>query len=73
MTRGQSRRGSAVEALANVVIGLGVAWLANLVILPAVGLPVSLGQAGTISAAFTVVSLARSYLVRRLFNAIWRD
>lgn len=70
---GQSRRGSAVEAVANVAIGLGVAFLANLVILPAVGLPVSGGQAVVISAAFTVVSLVRSYLVRRLFNRIWSD
>lgn len=67
---GQSRLASAAEALVNIAVGLGVSFGANLVILPAVGLPVSLGQAAWISAAFTVVSLARSYALRRIFNRI---
>jgi len=66
----QSRRMSAVEACANVAIGYGVAVLAQLAIFPAFGIAVSLGDNLLIGAAFTVVSLARSYAVRRLFNAI---
>jgi len=69
---GQARLWSAFEALANVAFGLGVAFCANLIILPAFGLPVDLGQAAGISAAFTAVSLARSYVLRRIFNAIER-
>lgn len=65
---GQSRRGSALEAVANVAAGLGVAFVAKLVILPALGLPVTLSQAAQVSALFTLVSLARSYALRRVFN-----
>ena len=68
MRRGQTRAASLVEALANIAIGLGISFAANLAILPAFGLPVSLHQAAGISAAFTLVSLARSYALRRLFN-----
>ncbi len=67
---GQSRRMSAIEAIANVAVGYGVAVLAQLAIFPAFGIAVSIGDNLAIGAAFTVVSLARSYAVRRLFNAI---
>jgi len=70
MNSGQSRKHSAFEAGANVAFGIGVNFTANLVILPAFGLLVSLGKAAGISAAFTVVSLARSYVLRRLFNRL---
>lgn len=66
----QSRRMSAVEAIANVLVGYGVAVLAQIAIFPLFGIAVSLGDNLAIGAAFTVVSLARSYAVRRLFNAI---
>lgn len=66
----QSRRMSAVEAVANVAIGFGVSWTANLVILPAYGYHVSGGQAFTIGLWFTAISLARSYGVRRMFCAM---
>ena len=67
---GQSRRMSAIEAIANVAVGYGVAVLAQLAIFPLFGIAVSLGDNLAIGAAFTVISLARSYAVRRLFNTI---
>jgi hypothetical protein len=69
---GQSRLWSALEALANVAVGLTVATVANLIILPAFGVPVTVLQAAVISVAFTAVSLARSYVMRRIFNKIER-
>lgn len=66
----QSRRMSMIEAVTNVLVGYGVAVLAQLAIFPLFGIAVSLGDNLAIGAAFTVVSLARSYAVRRLFNAI---
>jgi hypothetical protein len=66
----QSRTASAVEAVANVAIGFGIAWLATLVVLPAVGVPVNAAQGFWITCAFTVISLVRSYLLRRLFNRL---
>ncbi|QBR35421.1 hypothetical protein ETW23_03960 [Leisingera sp. NJS201] len=68
MAAGQSRRGSLLEALANVVLGWGVAVLANLAVLPAFGLPVTPGQAAGIGAAFSAISLCRSYVLRRIFE-----
>lgn len=67
---GQSRRMSALEAVVGVAIGYGVAVLAQIAIFPLFGIAVSIGDNLAIGAAFTVVSLARSYAVRRLFNAI---
>ncbi len=59
---------SGVEAVTNVVVGYGVSVVATMIILPAFGVSVDPGEAFGISAAFTVVSLARSYLLRRLFS-----
>jgi uncharacterized protein (DUF2062 family) len=64
----QSRLGSLVEAVANVAIGYGIAVGAQAVIFPWFGLQVSLQDNLLIGAAFTVVSLARSFLLRRFFN-----
>lgn len=59
---------SAVEAVANVAVGYLVAVAATAVVLPAFGYGVTAGDAFAISAVFTVVSLARSYVLRRAFN-----
>lgn len=64
----QSKRGSLTEAIANTVIGYLVAVAAQAVILPAFGIAVSAQQHLGIAACFTVVSLARSYVLRRFFN-----
>lgn len=66
----QSRRMSAVEALTSTAIGYGVAVATNAVVLPAFGFPVSVGQSFAIGAIFTAVSLARGYVVRRLFDRL---
>lgn len=66
----QSRKMSAVEALTSTAIGYGVAVATNAVVLPAFGFPVSVGQSFVIGAIFTAVSLARGYLVRRLFDRL---
>ena len=66
--RGQSRRRSAIEAAANVVIGYLVAVTANYFVLPAFGYMVTVQDSFTISLAFTAISMLRSYVLRRLFN-----
>ncbi len=62
---------SAVEATANVAVGFGVSWLANLVVLPRYGCAVTGGTAFTIGLWFTAISLARSYVLRRAFERTW--
>lgn len=64
----QSRTHSAIEAVTNVAIGYLVALAGQIVVFPLVGVEASMGQNLVIGAAFTAISLVRSYGVRRLFN-----
>jgi len=64
----QSRRRSATEAIMNVIIGYMVAVFANLTVLPAFGYNVTLSDGAAIGLAFTIISLIRSYVIRRVFN-----
>ena len=66
----QSKRNSALEAVTNVAIGYLVSVLANVLILPLFGYNVTIGDSLAIGLAFTVVSLARSYVLRRVFNRL---
>lgn len=65
----QTKLGSLYEALINVVIGFAINFVANLVILPMVGFHITVGQNLYIGLLYTVVSVARSYTIRRWFNA----
>lgn len=65
----QTRLGSLIEAVVNVLIGFGINWCANMLVLPHFGFHVSAGQAFGIGLVFTVISVARSYAIRRWFNA----
>jgi acetyltransferase-like isoleucine patch superfamily enzyme len=64
----QSRRRSATEAIMNVIIGYMVAVFANLIVLPLFGYNVTLSDGAAIGLAFTIISLIRSYVIRRVFN-----
>jgi len=66
----QSRWMSLAEAVTNVLAGYGVAVLTQLAVFPLFGLQASLTENLFIGAVFTVVSLVRSFLLRRLFNAL---
>ena len=66
----QSRRMSLIEAIINVAVGYGLAVLTQIAVFPVFGLQASLGDNLTLGAVFTVISLARSYTLRRLFEAI---
>lgn len=64
----QTRIGSLCEAITNIVIGFSVGFLANITVLPAFGYDVTYSDGALISVAFTVISLIRSYIIRRLYN-----
>lgn len=66
----QSRVMSLVEAIANVIVGYGVAVLTQILIFPVFGLHTTLVQNLALGGAFTVVSIARSFALRRLFEEI---
>lgn len=65
----QTRLGSFIEAWVNVLIGFGINWIANLLILPLFGFDITGMQAFNMGLIFTVISVARSYAIRRWFNA----
>lgn len=65
---GQPKHMSWLEAIAGTAIGYLVALATQLVIFPILGIAVSLSQNILIGAIFTVISVIRGYLVRRLFN-----
>jgi len=66
----QSRRMSLIEALTNVAVGYALAVLTQVAMLPAFGLRASVGDTLAIGAVFTAVSLARIYLLRRIFERL---
>jgi hypothetical protein len=66
----QSRMMSLVEAATNVVVGIIVAVATQVVVFPILGLQASLGQNLKLALVFTGVSLARSYVLRRLFEGL---
>ena len=66
----QSRLMSLVEAVTNVAVGYGLAVVTQIIAFPWFGLEAELGEHMAICMAFVAVSLARSYLLRRLFALI---
>lgn len=73
--KGQSKLQSFLESCVNVLIGFGVALLAQVVVFPLFGLQASLSQNLAIGGIFTGVSIVRSYFIRRGFNAfhVWQN
>ena len=68
----QPRFLSALEAATNVAAGFGIALAVQIAVFPAIGVTATLGQNTTLAAVFTAVSLARSYVLRRLFDRLDR-
>ena len=66
----QSKLGSIVESVANVVVGYGIAVTSQVLIFPCFGVHVPLTANLKIGLVFTVISLIRSYTLRRIFNKI---
>lgn len=64
----QSKRHSAVEAVANTTVGYGVAVMIQVVILPQFGVSLPLSDNLKIGLWFTAISIVRSYALRRAFN-----
>lgn len=70
----QTRLGSFIEAWVNVAIGFGINFTANLLILPQFGFTsLTVGINVVIGLIYTVISVARSYVIRRWFNAKLRE
>ena len=66
----QSRLMSLVEAGANVIVGYAVAVFTQMLVFPLFGLRTTTRENLAIGAVFTVVSLTRSYVLRRAFERL---
>ena len=64
----QSKKHSLIESLVNVTVGYGIALATQMLVFPLFGIHISLQDNIVIGLLFTVVSIARSYALRRLFN-----
>lgn len=65
----QTRLGSLYEALINIVIGFSINFAANMLIFPLFGFHISAGSNFALGCIYTGISLVRSYVIRRWFNA----
>ena len=67
---GQSKAGSLIESVTNIVVGVVIAFLSQLVIFGLYGVQVPWTLNLKMTAWFTLVSLVRSFVLRRLFNGL---
>ena len=65
----QSRLTSFTEALTNIVVGFALALAAQVALFPGCGIRVGFWDNRRIAVSFTFISLVRSYVLRRVFNA----
>src|SRR3990167_11384530 len=69
----QSRGTSLLKSVISTAVGLGVAFAANMIILPWFGLPISHSANLLLTTIYTAISIARGYLLERAFEAMgWR-
>lgn len=67
----QTKRGSATEAITNILIGFPINFMLNILILPMTWNNSHVIRSGFITGAvFTVVSFVRQVYIRRWFNQI---
>lgn len=67
----QTKLGSIAEAWANIAVGFAVNFTANMLILPLFGFAtLTLRTNFEIGLLYTLISLVRSYALRRWFNGL---
>lgn len=65
----QPKHLSLLEAKANAIVGLIISYTFTMYGLPLFGIQMTAPTAGAITAIFFFLSVARSYIIRRIFNA----
>lgn len=66
----QSKKLSLIESITNTVIGLIISVILQIIVFPLFGFNPSIEQNMQITLIFYVVSFARSFIIRRIFNLI---
>jgi len=65
----QTKLESLLESVANIIIGYFVALVSQIIVFPIVGIDIPITTNLIIGFWFTLISLMRSYVIRRWFNA----
>lgn len=68
MNMGQTKKGSVLETITNTAVGFAINYTANLLIFPLYGMHISPGNNFLLGLIYTIISVVRSYGMRRLFN-----
>jgi hypothetical protein len=61
---------SLIEAISNVAVGFGLAIATQMLVFPLFGLQASFADNLALGSIFTIASIARSYALRRVFEAV---
>jgi hypothetical protein len=64
----QTKKQSLKESIYNLLIGYAISFISLFLIFPLVGIESSFGKNMLITVYFSVLSIARSYFLRRFFN-----
>lgn len=64
----QTKKQSLIESVVNILIGYFTAFFSQLLIFPLFDINIPIQDNLLIGLYFTLISLARSYLIRRYFN-----
>lgn len=68
----QTRLMSLVETMTNILVGLVISFLSQIAIFKIYNVSLSTQQNAEITLYFTIISILRSYALRRFFNSIRR-
>lgn len=66
----QSKKHSFIESLLNTLIGYLIAVATQLLIFPLYNIHLELHQNLSMAMIFTLISIARNYIIRRYFNKL---
>lgn len=66
----QTKLGSLIEVSINIAIGFAINFTANILIFPLFGFDLSVGANFLMGVLYTLISVVRSYIIRRWFNAM---
>ena len=66
----QNKKLSLIESLTNTFTGLFVSFVIQIIIYPLMDIPVRIEQNVIITLVFTIASILRGYIVRRIFNKL---
>lgn len=64
----QTKLNSMLESISNVAIGLLTTLIFSPIIYHIVGMTYTYSQLGIVTVLFTIISIVRSYIIRRFFN-----